>query len=82
MKEMESFIELPKVLLKFVREMERRSQSSCFKAKTNSLCGASSTNLSTIREIECLKELPKVLLNLSVRPSQGTSSKVLYESSK
>ena len=47
----------------------------------SSLCGASSTNPYTIREIKHLREFPKVLLNLSVRPSPG-SFKVLYESSK
>ena len=71
---MQSSTELSKVLLKFVR----LSQSSCCKAKASSLRGASSTNSSTIREIQYLRELSKVLLNLSVRPSQG-SFKVLYK---
>ena len=36
----------------------------------------------TTREIKCLRELPKVLLNLSVRPSQRSCSKVHYETSQ
>ena len=71
---MQSLIELSKVLLKFVAET---FQSSCFKAKTSSLRGASSTNPSTIREIKCLRELSKVLIDLSVRFSQGSCFKVL-----
>ena len=36
----------------------------------------------TTREIKCIGDLPKVMLNLSVKPSQGSCFKLLYESRK
>ena len=55
----------------------RLSQSSSFKAKTSSLREPSPTNPSTIRKIKYLRELFKVLINFSVRPSQGSCFKVV-----
>ena len=78
-KEMQSLTELSKVLLEFVSETFSKYllQSDGQFALWSFLYKP----FYTIREIKHLREFPKVLLNLSVRPSPG-SFKVLYESSK
>ena len=55
----------------------RLSQSSSFKAKTSSLREPSPTNPSTITEMKYLRELFKLLINVSVWPSQGSCFKVV-----
>ena len=78
-KEMQSLTELSKVLLEFVSETFSKYllQSDGQFALWSFLYKP----FYTIREIKHFREFPKVLLNLSVRPSPG-SFKVLYESSK
>ena len=62
----------------------RLSEGSCFKANNSSLWSFlyKAFNKQTTREIKCTREMPKVMLNLSVRPSQSSCLKLLYESSK
>ena len=76
---MQSLVELSNVFLKRVCET---FSNSCFKSTTSSLRGAYSTNPSTTREVKSLREFPKKIINLSVRSSQGSCFKVLWESRK
>ena len=74
-KEIQSLIELSEVPLKFVNETSDGQLLSW-----SFLCKAFYKQ--TAKEIKFLRELLNVLLNLSVRLSQGSCFKVLYESRK
>ena len=62
----------------------RLAESSCFKAKSSSSRSFlyKAFHKQTTREIKCIRGLPKVMLILSVRPSQGSCFKLLHESRK